>query len=1121
VLSDVSGYDEMSYPYNFTVTATDGLGILKSIDYADSGARYTGVKNLNEHIINCLNKLPHVSTFWTGGDNFLRTAVDWWETSMTRAAANDPLDLTYVEHGAFYKFEKKGKVDFTSCYDVLKSILTAFGARIRMVNGYYFVEQIPIWTASSFNTRYWDNALAYQGTDTQTAAYTVDKTRLGAAITTLGKYAFMPPLSKVTTTFGAYSRRNYLAGVEVNEDLPSTNLSYTIVKFGDLATLRLTGKLSITIKNTGHTGTLLGPFHFMFKLFITLNTQSAKRTYTVNNFGVEYDAPTWDTAGTGTFVSIGVTFNTVPVLASGDAFTLTQDIDFTTIPIPNGSDNIGFQLAMDTIKKNDGTAISPAFFDIEFDLSEQWLEIYDYGNPALAEYETGTFVTNPDTTNSKPLEVETTIGDTSNNPNVVGRLRTTSDGGATFDDTVDWAEGATTPYTYLMSVLARLILEGQLKPLRRLQARIYGKGISLTKCLTWDSKTWLMQGATYETGNDLITGEWFELTYGTPVSVSPPVKIIRKVGALDPPNVVSAPTGASGNQLLQAFNLSNSPPPTVLGPIAFNALDTEILAAATVTSIDVATALIGNEFLVGDIITIVNPMSGQFQDFDVDVIPAAAATSISVTSEAADFDFPEGSYLMVKQKSYAFSLPDADSGDIMRFDGSIWDVYQGVTDGHVLTWDTTNGWQAEASTGSAPGDGDYGDITVSGSGAVWTIDDGVVSNSKIRDGVAKSVIGRASASGGDVADIQANTIGQVLVHGDVNLEFGQVVTASIEDGAITTAKITDDEVTYAKIQNVAADDVVLGNISGAGGIVSELTAANLYTLLSLLNGANTRIPFYTAANAMSASDRFEWDNTNGRLHVVGVNTSLGVTNAHLFIDLPAINSTTGIGVEGFINGTLSNIFSNTKNTATAHALLQIMSGGTSAGNPVLQFSISGEVTHAMGIDNSDGDKFKITPQNSNPGGVANKGLILTSEAAPKLGINEDNPDYELDVNGRARADTGFIGAFAQWAVGNITFGAGAGTSPTLNSHNGTDNALYISFTTGTTPTADGVIFTGTYPNAWSNTAIVTFSADEAQTATDITKFRTGGRSSTKFDLVANGTLSASTNYQLCFMIWGQ
>ena len=50
--------------------------------------------------------------------------------------------------------------------------------------------------------------------------------------------------------------------------------------------------------------------------------------------------------------------------------------------------------------------------------------------------------------------------------------------------------------------------------------------------------------------------------------------------------------------------------------------------------------------------------------------------------------------------------------------------------------------------GGGISDGDKGDITVSGSGAVWTIDSGVVSLSKMADLATSTIIGRATAGTG-------------------------------------------------------------------------------------------------------------------------------------------------------------------------------------------------------------------------------------------------------------------------------------------------------------------------------------------------------------------------------------
>lgn len=90
--------------------------------------------------------------------------------------------------------------------------------------------------------------------------------------------------------------------------------------------------------------------------------------------------------------------------------------------------------------------------------------------------------------------------------------------------------------------------------------------------------------------------------------------------------------------------------------------------------------------------------------------------------------------------------------------------------------------------GSGISDGDYGDITVSGSGSVWTIEDGIIES--------------------------ANIVGAAIT------------SAKIAGAAVTTGSLADDSVTNAKIA------------SGAVG-VTELSATGTPSSSSYLRGDNT------------------------------------------------------------------------------------------------------------------------------------------------------------------------------------------------------------------------------------------------------------------------------------------
>jgi hypothetical protein len=110
-------------------------------------------------------------------------------------------------------------------------------------------------------------------------------------------------------------------------------------------------------------------------------------------------------------------------------------------------------------------------------------------------------------------------------------------------------------------------------------------------------------------------------------------------------------------------------------------------------------------------------------------------------------------------------------------------------------------------------DGDKGDITVTASGATWTIDNDVVTDAKLRNSAATSVIGRAGSGTGDPADIAATVDSHVLQRSG-----GALVWANLG-----TATLLNDAVTYAKIQNVTQQRI-LGRQTGINGDCTELSA---------------------------------------------------------------------------------------------------------------------------------------------------------------------------------------------------------------------------------------------------------------------------------------------------------
>lgn len=97
---------------------------------------------------------------------------------------------------------------------------------------------------------------------------------------------------------------------------------------------------------------------------------------------------------------------------------------------------------------------------------------------------------------------------------------------------------------------------------------------------------------------------------------------------------------------------------------------------------------------------------------------------------------------------------------------------------------------AEISGSGVLADGDYGDVTVSGTGTVITIDDGVVTPAKMNDGTAVSVLGRSANSSGVRADIAAANDNEFLRRRSSVVGFGSIVAGDIVGKSRRTVQTT-------------------------------------------------------------------------------------------------------------------------------------------------------------------------------------------------------------------------------------------------------------------------------------------------------------------------------------------
>ena|GEM_PF-2515717 len=194
---------------------------------------------------------------------------------------------------------------------------------------------------------------------------------------------------------------------------------------------------------------------------------------------------------------------------------------------------------------------------------------------------------------------------------------------------------------------------------------------------------------------------------------------------------------------------------------------------------------------------------------------------------------------ILKRNSGYVELGEVDDASDLPLSGNPGEAYWvrgagDIDERGLWVWDADAGeWaldtEASGIVGFEIAEGDYGDISVSDEGATWTIDNNAVTNEKLRDSAALSVIGRASDSTGDPADIAASADKAVL-HRDGNaLAFTPIDSSYISDF---------DEAAQDAVGGILANsaDIEFTYDDSAGEISAELSST-VHASLALADSA--------------------------------------------------------------------------------------------------------------------------------------------------------------------------------------------------------------------------------------------------------------------------------------------
>jgi len=492
ILHDLSGRADASRPYDFTLSAADGLARLKDFTFTFATSNYDRYK-ITEYIYEVLKETPlyklNIAT------NLYSTCVEWWEDLMPARAANkDPLDFTKVHTYAFTKFdEKKQERTAFTYYEVLEEICKAWGMRVLMTEGVFRFVQVNNYEddGTTKYVRMYNRSNAYVSNTALPSYISLQTNSPIRKVLSGNQWNYFPPLKNVFKTF-EFDNKNMLNGatsLSYSTNLPANLIGGSGIRF----------LFSTIIKFIAFEGSTTGTYRIIFKIKINLNSSKYLKK-----------------SATGSTYSWANSSDFAYIVATSSDYDSYQNfaVSFATPEIPSATyATNSFSIEISEVREITTGTLLVAGTDYQASRVAASTSLV-YNTNSIADNQTSfkyQVQNTSSTINSYDIDLGDTIMGESYSTEYFGGLYIYN--GTTYvPSSGNWKIYDTGTARNFVMTLVTEVMAAQILPVPKYQGAIIGSSIYPDSLIRYNNEVYILNGGTFTAGTETWEAEWFKVS---------------------------------------------------------------------------------------------------------------------------------------------------------------------------------------------------------------------------------------------------------------------------------------------------------------------------------------------------------------------------------------------------------------------------------------------------------------------------------------------------------------------------------------------------------------------------------------------------------------------------------